>query len=57
MVSKCNPGSINIVSNEEKNERETGVGGFEPPTYSLGGCRPVLTRPHALPIFIIKEKV
>lgn len=26
----------------------TGVEGFEPPTYSLGGCRHVLARPHAL---------
>ena len=26
---------------------DAGAGGFEPPTYSLGGCRHILARPRA----------
>jgi hypothetical protein len=33
-----------------------GVGGFEPPTYSLGGYRPILTRPHAPAAIINRRK-
>ena len=37
-----------IVDREEVQDIGTGVTGFEPVICSLGGCRHVLTRPHAL---------